>query len=248
MTLSMTQCYILFSTVPEECPESGAIAECSTCCCASSDNVEFYDPDAPEPECTAELGALYEMRFIATWSPTCNPDYYFEDAKWSPPTGASHNPEYRMWDACMDDASPGVALVSQTGGTSVINMEYEAAGDKIYDTTEGELIVGGSGTTYSNITIDRDHQWISAISMLVPSMDRLVGVADVRLCDGSEWKQSVKVCTELFSTASKTEKVAPVMERNSLQANNCSFAYFRFTYLVSHSARREPLIYPNNII
>ena len=217
--------------MPDECPESGAIAECPTCCCASSDNIEFYDPDAPEPECTAEP-AIYEVRFVATWSPTCNPDYYFDDAKWSPPTGASHNPEYRMWDACMDDASPGVALVSQTGGTSVINMEYEAAGDKIYDTTEGQLIPDGSGTSSSYLTVDKDHQWVSVISMLVPSPDRLVGVADLRLCDGTGWRQSVKVCTELFSTASMTEKVAPVMERNSLQDNNCSFGYFDFTFKV----------------
>jgi hypothetical protein len=72
--------------------------------------VEFYNPDAEEPECTAPP-AIYEMKFVFTWSAVCHPDYYFPDeSKWSPPTGASHNPGYRMWDACMDNASPGVGF------------------------------------------------------------------------------------------------------------------------------------------
>jgi hypothetical protein len=69
--------------------------------------VEFYNPDAEEPECTAPP-AIYEMKFVFTWSAICHPDYYFDESKWSPPTGASHTPGYRMWDACMDNASPGV--------------------------------------------------------------------------------------------------------------------------------------------
>ena len=216
--------------VPDQCPSSGPIDECPTCCCDSSENVEFYNPDALEPECAAPP-ASYEMKFVFTWSAICHPDYYFPDmSKWSPPTGVSHNTGYRMWDACMDDASVGVGLVSQTGDTSVINQEYLIAGGKILGMVQGELVPQGSGTTSArNLTIDKDHQWVSAISMLVPSADRLVGVADLRLCDGAEWKESVRVCFELFSTATATEKVVGEMERNSLQANNCSFGYVEFT-------------------
>ena len=39
--------------VPEKCPRSDPIEECPTCCCESGDNVEFYDPGAEEPNCTA---------------------------------------------------------------------------------------------------------------------------------------------------------------------------------------------------
>ena len=219
--------------MPEECLRSDPIDDCLTCCCESSEDVEFYNPDAPEPECTAQP-ALYDVRFVATWSPTCHPDYYFDNSVWSPPTGASHNIEYRMWDACMDNVTEGVAIVSQTGGTSVINMEYEAAGDTILDTTEGDMIPDGSGTTTSSLVVDKNHQWVSVISMLIPSVDRMVGVADLRLCDGTGWKQSVKVCTELFSTATKSDRVAPDMERNSVQVNNCSFGYFDFTFKVHY--------------
>ena len=197
--------------------------------------MEFYDPDADEPECTAPT-ATYNMTFVFTWSPVCHPDYYFPESKWSPPTGASHNPDYRMWDACMDMASPGVGLVSQTGDTSVIKQEYMVAMEHILNTTQGKLVPDGSGMTSSNLTVDKDHQYVSAISMLVPSPDRLVGVADLRLCNGDEWRDRVRVCFELFSTATATDKVVAAMERNSLQSNNCSFGYVEFD-LISGSPK-----------
>ena len=228
------------------CPGSVDDSACPTCCCASSDNVEFYDPESPEPECTAPP-ALYKMTFVFTWSGACHPDYYFPDmSKWSPPTGASHNTEYRMWDACMDDASPGVGLVSRTGNTSVINQEYAENMANILDTTQGELVPQGSGNTSSNLIVDKNHQFVSAISMLVPSPDRLVGVADLRLCDGDEWRENVKVCFELFSTATATDKVVGEMERNSLQTGNCSFGYVEFS--LSRTQVCTIMIYIYNII
>ena len=134
-----------------------------------------------------------------------------------------------MWDACMDNASPGVGLVSQTGSTSVINQEYALAGENIFGMVQGDLVPTGSGETSRTLKIDKDHQFVSGISMLVPSPDRLVGVADLRLCDGDQWKREVQICFELFSTATATAKVAPEMERNSVQENNCSFGYVRFS-------------------
>ena len=217
-------------TVPDQCPRSDPIEECPTCCCESTDNVEFYDPDATEPECTAPP-ATYEMRFVFWWSPTCHPDYYFDNSIWSPPTGVSHSAGYRMWDACQDAASEGVGLVSRTGDTSVIRQEYLQVGEKILDNAEGDLVPDGSGVTSRNLTVDHYHPYVSAISMLVPSPDRMVGVADLRLCDGAQWKETVQVCFELFSTATASDRVAPEMERNSVQANNCSFGYVRFILL-----------------
>ena len=216
--------------VPDQCPRSDPIEECPTCCCTSTDNVEFYDPDATEPECTAPP-ATYEMRFVFWWSPTCHPDYYFDNSIWSPPTGVSHSAGYRMWDACQDAASEGVGLVSRTGNTSVIRQEYLQAGERILDNAQGDLVPDGSGVTSRNLTVDHYHPYVSAISMLVPSPDRMVGVADLRLCDGAQWKETVQVCFELFSTATASDRVAPEMERNSVQANNCSFGYVRFTLL-----------------
>ena len=192
--------------------------------------MEFYNPSAAEPECTAP-DAVYDMNFTFTWSPTCHPDYYFSGAAWTPPFAASHNTVYRMWDACMDDPSLGVALVSQTGSVSAIIQEYLAAGDNVLNYTVGDLIIGGTGATSRNLTLNKDHQFVSAVLMSAPSPDRMVGVADLRLCDGDQWKEKVKVCFELFSTATASETVVREMKRNSLQANNCSFGYVEFTLL-----------------
>ena len=133
-----------------------------------------------------------------------------------------------MWDACMDNPSIGVSILSEQGVTSILAQEYEAAGDNVLDSIVGDIILGGVGKTSRNMTFDKDHQLASAGLMLVPSLDRFLGVADLILCDGDEWKDKVKVCLELFSTASTSERVTPEMERNSLQANNCSFGYVEF--------------------
>ena len=126
----------------------------------------------------------------------------------------------------MDNPSIGVSILSEQGVTSILAQEYEAAGDNVLSSIVGDIILGGVGKTSRNLTFDKDHQLASAGLMLVPSLD--LGVADLILCDGDEWKDKVKVCLELFSTASTSERVAPEMERNSLQANNCSFGYVEF--------------------
>ena len=138
----------------------------------------------------------------------------------------------------MDNVSPGVAQVSQIGSTMLIGGEYVAAGDNILDTFVSGGISGG-GVTSSDLRVDKYHQWVSTVTMLAPSRDRMVGVADLRLCNGYDWKRSLKVCSELFSTATKSERVHPSMQRNSIQWNNCSFGYFEFIFKEYESATQE---------
>ena len=229
---------IHFSSVITDCPNKNPIAECDTCCCNSTENVEFYNPDRPEPRCIAPP-AVYTVRFVGTWSRVCQPDYYISSAHWSWPTGASHNTSYQMWDACMDNVSPGVAQVSQTGQTVLIEGEYEAAGDSILDTFRADLL-DGVGETSRDLDVDKDHQWASVVTMLAPSLDRMAGVANLRLCDGHDWKRYVKVCAELFSTATKSDRFFPSMQRNTIQWNNCSFGYFEFTFKEYEGSAQEP--------
>ena len=131
----------------------------------------------------------------------------------------------------MDNVTIGVGIMSQLGDTSILDQEYLAAGDTILDTAVGEMVLAGVGESSINLTVNAYYQWVSAGLMLFPSVDRMVGVVDLRLCDGDVWKQSVKVCLELFSTATASEKIVGEMERNSLQANNCSFGYVEITLL-----------------
>ena len=124
----------------------------------------------------------------------------------------------------MNNVSRGVALVSQTGSVTTIQNEYRARGDSVKDIFRGRLI-DGDETTMDDFSVDCSHPYVSALTMLAPSQDRMVGVAGLKLCDGDSWKSYVKVCVELFSTATKSERVAA---RNSIQFKNCSFGYFEF--------------------
>ena len=187
--------------------------------------MEFYDPDYPKPECNAPP-ATYEMQFVFTWSNMCHPDYYFNDSKWTPASAVTHNTHYRMWDACMQDISAGVALLSQNGSLSVITTEIILEALMNDSTLDGPIfdshsVPQGSGSTSFYINVDKYHQWISAMSHLAPSVDQLVGVADLRLCDDDQWKKKVKVCMELFSTATDSK----IVERRSVQLDNCSFGF-----------------------
>ena len=129
----------------------------------------------------------------------------------------------------MDNVSVGVGLISQIGFTYVITQEFAAAGNNVLDYVayEGQLPPPSSKLSLP-LKVDKDHQWVSAISNRGPTPDQMVGVADLRLCDGDKWRESVKVCFELFSTAVASERVAGEMKRNSVQDNNCSFGYIEF--------------------
>ena len=129
----------------------------------------------------------------------------------------------------MLNVSDGVARVSQVGATNLIEEEYAAAGDNILDTFKGGVIFG-VGETSDDFDVDKQHQWVSAVTMLAPSQDRMMGVSNLRLCQGHDWKRQLKVCGELFSTATKTDRVFSKIERNTIQKTNCSFGYFEFTF------------------
>lgn len=144
-----------------------------------------------------------------------------------------------MWDACMENVSSGVAQVSQTGETGPIEEEYEAAGDNILNTFKADRI-NGVGETSRELNVDKDHQWVSVVTMLAPSLDRMVGVANLRLCDGHDWKRHIRICAELFSTATRSNRVRGQMSRNSIQWNNCSFGYFEFTFKEYNARDEEP--------
>ena len=213
---------LLSSSVVSQCTKT-PVEVCSTCCCNSTGNVEFYNPRGFNPPCTASE-AIYRVKFVGTWTRQCHPDYYFSSGHWSPLTGVSHDPSYEVWNACMYNVSTGVALVSQLGSTGTIEREYEAAGSKVKDTFRGRVIVG-AGTMMDTVGVNASHSYVTALTMLVPSRDRMMGVSRLQLCQRTCWKDRVVVCGELFSTATRSGVIG---RPNTIQSNNCSFGYFEF--------------------
>ena len=211
-------------TVPECVGEQG---DCPTCCCSSSDNVDFYDKS--DPACTAPP-AIYHIMFTYTLTETCHPDVYTNMSSWSRLTTRSHSSDHRMWDACMDSLTSGVATFSQTGDISGILNQSAAVTFTVIDATifDGHALPYGFGTSSTYLPFDKDHQYVSGLTRLIPSLDYVVGVTDLNLCDCDKWKESVKVCFELFSTATASDRVAHENERNSVQGHNCSFGFAEF--------------------
>jgi len=167
------------------------------------------------------------VRFKSTWTEEAHPDYYFPTAHWSPLTGVSHSPSYEVWNGCMFNVSQGVALVSQFGSVGTIEAEYTAQGDLVKDTILGKRIEQDRETS-DDFTVDSSHNYVSVLTMLAPSLDRIAGVSRLDLCNGDRWRRYVKVCAELFSTATKSERFGIP---NTIQMNNCSFGYFEFRNL-----------------
>ena len=110
-----------------------------------------------------------------------------------------------------------------------IVSEYKANSQYILDSFVASLLKSGAGNVTAELRMDSEHQYVSVVTMLAPSADRMMGVSSLKLCEGSEWKREVKLCGELFSTATKSQRVSAT--RNSVQANHCSFGYFKFTKL-----------------
>ena len=231
--------------VPSCVTEDDRPQECSICCCTSSENVEFYNANS-QLECNAPP-AIYKITFYYTASEECQQD---DIESWSRPSVVSHGTGYRVWDACMDNVTVGVATFSQSGDLTQILAEgvtqavttMNVLDAPIFD---GDSISTGSGETSIYLTFDKDHPYVSSLTRLEPSPDYVVGVADLFLCDGAEWKESVKICFELFSTATESERVAPKMMRNSLQGNNCSYGYANFTLIKTEvfNIHKLPLVY-----
>ena len=215
-----------YSSVPRQCPSDPNVEadRVKRCCCESTDNVKFYLPKGPNPICRASGEPNYRVRFNSKWTERSHPSYYFPDAHWSPLTGVSHDPKYEIWNACMFNVSEGVALVSQVGRVDVIEAEYAAQGDLVKDVILGKRIEQ-DGETNVNFTVNSTHNYVSVLTMLAPSVDQMAGVSRLDLCNGNKWRRYVKVCAELFSTATKSDRVATP---NSIQMNNCSFGFFEF--------------------
>jgi len=214
---------IRFSIVPAEHFTEDPPQNCPTCSCASSENAEFYDPSKAETCCGAGE-AEYRVKFTGTLTSTCHSDYYMKSVRWSPLTGVSHDSSYEVWNACMNNVSPGVALVSLNGSVTTIQDEYTAQGNSVKDIIQGCSIFGNS-FTFNQFSVDASHPYVSLLKKVTISEDTIIGVAGLKLCDGDNWKNYVKVCAELFSTATITAREAV---RNSVQFNHCSFGYFEF--------------------
>lgn len=115
-----------------------------------------------------------EMRF--QWSASSFPDSYPAGAHWSPPVGAVHNSSFTLY-AVGGTASPGVEAVAETGSTSTVRAEINAAEGAVAVVGPGSGNVGASATYAFSADLTAEHPLLSIVSMVAPSPDWFAGAS-----------------------------------------------------------------------
>ena len=134
----------------------------------------------------------YSLVFKGMWSSARHPLLYPSDASFSPVVVASHSDDFVLWRPGQL-ASNGVKVVAETGNPMPVRMELQAAQRQglVADINHAPRPIGSTDMVKLDITVDRNHPYISIVTMLFPSPDWFSGVRDVNLCDDGKWMSQV---------------------------------------------------------
>jgi len=138
--------------------------------------------------------ANYTVTFTATWSATTHPVAFPTSAHFSGLIGATHSDQVVFWREGQL-ASPGIQLMAEQGTKSPLTMEIAAA--MIAGTARYELSGDGLRPSPGQVTLDfqisDSHPLVTLVSMIAPSPDWFVGVADLPLIQNNRWVDSLTV-------------------------------------------------------
>ena len=188
-----------------ECVSPSSCPVCTDC--TSTDNNQNYKQEQCLPLlCYASDRVTYTVRFVGTWESSSHPDFGFRFSHWSPLTGASHRPSYEIWENCFKDVTTGVRNVAERGNPTRIIQEYATHPDDVLDTINDGILLPGDGEITRELDVNKHFHYITLLSMMGDTMDYMVGVDRLDMCDTGRtgWKDYVKVCLNLYSTGTKT--------------------------------------------
>lgn len=138
--------------------------------------------------------ANYTVTFISTWSATSHPVDFPGSAHFSGLIGATHSAQVVFWREAQL-ASPGIQAMAELGSKSPLTDEIAAAIGA--GTARYELSGGGIGPSPGQVSLDftitEGHPLVSLVSMIAPSPDWFVGVADLPLLQNDRWVDSLTV-------------------------------------------------------
>ena len=156
----------------------------------------------PSPNNTVVAGVLSTARYTVTfqgqWTIGVTPGGLPGGAHFSPIIGAVHNAEVTFLKSG-EAASSGVESMAETGGTSELQSEVNAAINAITPTALSVLSrsgnIGRQGqVTLNDVAVTTDHPRVTLVTMIAPSPDWFVGVSGLSLLDASgNWLPSHEV-------------------------------------------------------
>ena len=138
--------------------------------------------------------ASYTVTFASTWIDTTHPVDFPIGAHFSGLIGATHSDRVVFWrDGQL--ASPGIQAMAELGSKTPLSDEIAAAigaGTARYELS-GEGIRPSPGQVSLDFEISDAHPLVSLVTMIAPSPDWFVGVADLPLLRGDHWVDSLTV-------------------------------------------------------
>ena len=156
----------------------------------------------PSPNDTVGAGVLstaqYTVTFQGQWTIGVTPGGLPGGAHFSPIIGAVHNAGVTFLKSG-EAASSGVESMAETGGTSGLHSEVNAAINAITPTALSVLSrsgnIGRQGqVTMNDVAVTTDHPRVTLVTMIAPSPDWFVGVSGLSLLDASgNWLPSHEV-------------------------------------------------------
>ena len=167
-------------------------------------NPDGEDPDGADV--VTEFEAMYRATFEASWSVNTHPLNFPSDPHFSPLTGAVHSAQAVLWSRG-DIASPGIEVMAETGGTSLLLSEIQSVIDegRALSSVEGGGISTSPGSTSVEFLIDRSNSRITLVSMLAPSPDWFIGVNGLELIGAdNEFISGVTVDLRLYDSGTDT--------------------------------------------
>ena len=156
----------------------------------------------PSPNDTVGAGVLstahYTVTFKGQWNIDVTPGGLPGGAHFSPIIGAVHNAGVTFLRSG-EAASSGVKSMAETGGTSELQSELNAAISATQPTALSVLSRSGNigrqnRVTLNDVAVTTDYPRVTLVAMIAPSPDWFVGVSELSLLDASgNWLPSHEV-------------------------------------------------------
>jgi hypothetical protein len=138
----------------------------------------------------ARESARYRVTVVLEWSPATHPATLPPGWHTSPPVVAAHQTPGNL--VPVDSiASPGIESMAETGKTSLL-LDELAVNPAVGGVDTGQR-VDGAGTDELEVDVTQSTPLLSLVTMLAPSPDWFVGVADVPLFDDGSWTERVEL-------------------------------------------------------
>lgn len=131
------------------------------------------------------VSATYQVRLDVEWSAASHPATLPPNSHISPPVVVGHARAGDLF-ATGTLASPGIEAMAERGTTATLQGEL-GANPTVTSVDVGSSLFGAGRQTYSVAVNQTSGSLVSLVTMLAPSPDWFVGVADVDLFSDGVW-------------------------------------------------------------